>query len=99
MLGVFTPLVTDETALVSDELNHNCIINAIKLARPKEKRVYRHNDVAELDARLAEVAGRLQARPGGHRRHLLDARRPRAAAGDLRRRRGRTTPLSRRTSW
>lgn len=57
MLGVFTPLVTEETALVSDALNHNCIINAIKLARPKEKRVYRHNDVAELDARLKEVEG------------------------------------------
>ena len=57
MLGVFTPLVSEETALVSDALNHNCIINAIKLARPKEKRVYRHNDVAELDARLTEVEG------------------------------------------
>ena len=43
-----------------------------KLARPKEKRVYRHNDVAELDARLSEAAAwGLQARGGGHRRHLL----------------------------
>ena len=57
MLGVFTPLVTEETALVSDTLNHNCIINAIKLARPKEKRVYRHNDVADFEARLNEVKG------------------------------------------
>lgn len=56
MVGVFTPLVTAETAIVSDELNHNCIINAIRLARPQEKRVYRHNDVADLDAKLAEVA-------------------------------------------
>jgi glycine C-acetyltransferase len=56
MLGVFTPLVTGETAIVSDELNHNCIINSIRLARPKEKRVYRHNDVADFDARLADVA-------------------------------------------
>ena len=57
MLGVFTPLVTPETALVSDELNHNCIINAIRLARPKEKRVYRHNDMADFAAKLAEVKG------------------------------------------
>ncbi|MGE0639729.1 MAG: aminotransferase class I/II-fold pyridoxal phosphate-dependent enzyme [Thermoanaerobaculia bacterium] len=57
MLGVFTPLVSSETALVSDELNHNCIINAIRLARPKEKRVYRHNDMADFAARLAEVRG------------------------------------------
>ncbi|HLF57227.1 MAG TPA: aminotransferase class I/II-fold pyridoxal phosphate-dependent enzyme [Thermoanaerobaculia bacterium] len=56
MIGTFVPLVTGETALVSDELNHNCIINAIKLARPKEKRVYKHNDVADFEAKLAEVA-------------------------------------------
>jgi len=57
MIGTFLPLVTGETALVSDELNHNCIINAIRLARPKEKRVYRHNDMADFDAKLGEVAG------------------------------------------
>ena len=57
MIGTFVPLVTPETALVSDELNHNCIINAIKLARPKEKRVYRHNDMADFESKLLEVAG------------------------------------------
>ncbi len=57
MIGTFVPLVTSETALVSDELNHNCIINAIRLARPKEKRVYRHNDMADFEAKLAELAG------------------------------------------
>jgi glycine C-acetyltransferase len=57
MIGTFVPLVTSETAIVSDELNHNSIINAIKLARPKEKRVYRHNDMREFAARLEEVAG------------------------------------------
>ncbi len=56
MIGTFVPLVTPETGLVSDALNHNCIINALKLARPKEKRVYAHNAVAELDARLGELA-------------------------------------------
>jgi len=57
MIGTFVPLVTAETALVSDELNHNCIINAIRLSRPKEKRVYRHNDTGDLEEKLAEVAG------------------------------------------
>jgi len=57
MIGAFVPLVTPETALVSDELNHNCIINAIRLARPKEKRVYRHNDMADFEAKLREVEG------------------------------------------
>ena len=65
MIGVFTPLVTPETAIVSDELNHNCIINAIKLARPKEKRVWKHNDVADCEAKVAEVAA------AGCRRALL----------------------------
>ena len=40
------PLITDETVVISDELNHNCIINAMRLARPKEKAVYPHNDMA-----------------------------------------------------
>ena len=37
---------------ISDELNHNCIINAIALARPAEKRIYRHLDFAELERQL-----------------------------------------------
>jgi glycine C-acetyltransferase len=56
MIGTFVPLVSAETGFVSDALNHNCIINALKLARPKEKRVYAHNAVGELDARLGELA-------------------------------------------
>jgi glycine C-acetyltransferase len=58
MLGVFPALATAETALISDELNHNCIINALRLARPKEKLVYRHNSVAECEARLEEAAAK-----------------------------------------
>jgi glycine C-acetyltransferase len=57
VLGVIVPLITAETALVSDELNHNCIINAMRLARPKEKQIYRHLDMADLEAKLAAVAG------------------------------------------
>jgi glycine C-acetyltransferase len=53
-----TPLTTETTVLVSDELNHNCIINAMRLARPLEKRVYPHLDMAALDAALAESAGK-----------------------------------------
>jgi glycine C-acetyltransferase len=56
MVGLLPPLITDRTAVISDELNHNCIINAIALARPKEKRVYRHLDLAELERHLAEAA-------------------------------------------
>ena len=35
VMGILPPLITPETAVISDELNHNCIINAIRLARPR----------------------------------------------------------------
>ncbi len=56
-LGVLVPLITAETAVVSDELNHNCIINAIRLSRPKSKAVYRHLDLADLERRIEEAVG------------------------------------------
>lgn len=56
VVGILVPLITTETALVSDELNHNCIINAMRLARPKEKYIYKHLDMGDLDAKLAEAA-------------------------------------------
>jgi len=55
-LGVLVPLITAETVIVSDELNHNCIINAMRLARPKDKQIYRHVDMADLDAKLSAAA-------------------------------------------
>jgi glycine C-acetyltransferase len=58
VMGVLPPLITPETAIISDELNHNCIINAIRLARPKERFVYRHLDLTELDTRLQEATGK-----------------------------------------
>lgn len=57
VLGVLVPLATADTVLISDELNHNCIINAMRLARPKDKAVYKHLDMADLDAKLAAAAG------------------------------------------
>jgi glycine C-acetyltransferase len=56
VMGILPPLITPDTAVVSDELNHNCIINAIRLARPRERHVYRHLDLRELEARLDEAA-------------------------------------------
>ena len=57
VLSVLVPLVTAETALISDELNHNCIINAMRLARPERKVVYKHLDMAHLEAQLMACAG------------------------------------------
>lgn len=55
--GVLTSLITKDTAIISDELNHNCIINAIRLSRPASKSVYRHNDMDELETRIQEARG------------------------------------------
>jgi len=58
VLSTITPLVTDETVLISDELNHNCIINAMRLARPAGKEIYAHNDVDGLARALERWKGR-----------------------------------------
>ena len=56
MMGLVAPLVSDKTAVISDELNHNCIINAIALARPAEKHIYKHLDMGELERALGFAA-------------------------------------------
>jgi glycine C-acetyltransferase len=57
VMGVLPPLITPDTAVISDELNHNCIINAIRLARPRERHVYPHLDLDKMEAQLRAVAG------------------------------------------
>jgi glycine C-acetyltransferase len=56
VMGTLTPLITDKTAVISDALNHNCIINAIALARPAEKHIYPHLDMGELERSLVAAA-------------------------------------------
>jgi glycine C-acetyltransferase len=56
MMGLLPSLANADTAIISDELNHSCIINAIRLARPRERAVYRHLNLAELEARLQNAA-------------------------------------------
>jgi len=58
IVSTIVPLVTAETVLISDELNHNCIINAMRLARPAGKDVYKHLAVAQLDEQLAAWKGK-----------------------------------------
>ena len=57
VLSALSSLVTAETAVFSDELNHNCIINGVRMARPMSRGVYAHLDMAALDAQLEESAG------------------------------------------
>ncbi len=58
MVGIVTPLVDERTIVISDELNHNCIINAVRLSRPLDKSVYPHVDMAALDAEIEKAKGR-----------------------------------------
>ena len=60
VMGTISPLITKETAVISDELNHNCIINAVRLSRPGQKRVYPHLDLAALDGLLEEFKGTMK---------------------------------------
>ena len=47
------PTLTDETTvLISDELNHASIVDAMRLAKPARKVIYAHSDLDELSAAL-----------------------------------------------
>ncbi len=48
-------IVGKEDIVISDELNHASIIDAIKLAQVKNKYVYKHNNMAELEEKLKEA--------------------------------------------
>ncbi len=60
MTGIIQPLTDGETLIVSDELNHNCIINGIRMAKPKGKAIYEHLDMDDLDETLQEAVGSYQ---------------------------------------
>ena len=45
-------LTDDSTVILSDELNHASIIDAVRLARPARKAVYKHSDLDDLRAQL-----------------------------------------------
>lgn len=53
--GVLTSLISTGTCIISDELNHNSIINGIRLSKPQLRLVYKHNDMADLKAQLDEA--------------------------------------------
>jgi glycine C-acetyltransferase len=54
--GLFEPLFGAEDAIISDELNHASIIDGIRLCKAQRLR-YKHNDMADLEARLKEASG------------------------------------------
>jgi len=58
IVSTIVTLVTNETVLISDALNHNCIINAMRLSRPAGKAIYPHLDLDALDAALSDWSGK-----------------------------------------
>lgn len=58
VMGVLPKFIDEATLVVSDELNHNCIINAIRLSRPAKKVIYRHLNMVELEDILKANRGR-----------------------------------------
>lgn len=54
--GLFETLLGPEDAIISDELNHASIIDGIRLCKAQRSR-YRHNDMADLEAKLKEASG------------------------------------------
>src|ERR1041384_2769180 len=53
--GLFETLLGAEDAVISDELNHASIIDGIRLCKAQRFR-YKHNDMADLEAKLKEAA-------------------------------------------
>jgi glycine C-acetyltransferase len=52
--GLFETLLSEEDAVISDELNHASIVDGIRLCKAKRFR-YRNNDMADLETRLSEA--------------------------------------------
>jgi len=54
--GIFEPLLQEDDAIISDELNHASIIDGIRLCKAKRFR-YKHNDMSDLEQQLKDAAG------------------------------------------
>ena len=54
--GLFETLLSEEDAVISDELNHASIIDGIRLSKAKRYR-YKNNDMSDLEDKLIETSG------------------------------------------
>lgn len=58
--GVLPQLIDEQTLVVSDALNHNSIINAIRLSHPGQKTIYPHLDMSALENILNDHQGKFE---------------------------------------
>lgn len=54
--GVFEPLLGEQDAIISDELNHASIIDGVRLCKAQRFR-YKNNDMSDLETQLQAAAG------------------------------------------
>ena len=54
--GVFEPLLGEQDAIISDELNHASLIDGIRLCKAKRFR-YKHNNLDDLEQQLKDAQG------------------------------------------
>jgi glycine C-acetyltransferase len=54
-VGLFQTFFTDEDAIISDELNHASIIDAVRLTK-SERLIFKHMDMVDLEEKLQSVA-------------------------------------------
>jgi glycine C-acetyltransferase len=57
ILSVLDALITADTIVIGDQLNHHCITDATRLARPRDRKSYRHLAMDELRGTLTEAVG------------------------------------------
>lgn len=71
-LAAIQTILTKDDVVISDELNHASIIDAIRLAGIKNKFIYKHRDINNLRSQLSVVSGQLsQALADGSKRRAL----------------------------
>jgi glycine C-acetyltransferase len=56
-VGLFQTFFTDEDAIITDELNHASIIDAIRLTK-SERHIYKHMDMADLEEKLKATSAK-----------------------------------------
>ena len=54
--GVFEPLLNEQDAIISDELNHASIIDGVRLCKAQRYR-YKNNDMVDLEEQLKAASG------------------------------------------
>ena len=56
-LGLFQTILTDQDAIISDELNHASMIDGVRLCKA-ERHIFKHSDLQDLEEKLKQTQGK-----------------------------------------